>query len=225
MVYGPNFELVEERKLGYPINYLKILEGDLWIVSEEIGKEVVNGLANQTNIYKLNNTFEISDTISFRKIILDRKRIGGYGYRYWLSDIEDGLFMFMPVLTPENMLRDTLYRITDKIIKPAVKFSFKRTQSLDDEGYQTLLLYNIVNSSSYHILEYDQDWKRFMFLYDKKNKTGYNLSEGVIDDEGDPVFLRPLDLNEDVFYYIKKVEYVDKSIEEQNPEIGIVKLK
>lgn len=87
------------------------------------------------------------------------------------------------------------------------------------------MLYNIVNSSSYYILEYDQDWKRFMFLYDKKNKTGYNLSEGLIDDNGEPMFLRPLDLANNLFYYIKKVEYVDKSIEEENPIIGIVKLK
>lgn len=225
LVYGPDFELVEERKLGYPIGYLKILDGNLWIVSEEIGMKIGDDFANQTNAYKLDNAFEISDTIPFRTIILDQVRVGGYRFRYWLSDIEEGLFMFMPVLTPENMIRDTLYRISDKIIKPAVKFRFERAQSLDEQGYQTLLLYNIVNSSSYYILEYDQDWKRFMFLYDKKNKTGYNLSEGLIDDDGEPVFLRPLDLDQDVFYYIKKVDYIDSSIEEQNPEIGIVKLK
>lgn len=33
LVYGPDYDLIEERKLGYPINYLKILDGDLWIVS------------------------------------------------------------------------------------------------------------------------------------------------------------------------------------------------
>jgi len=225
LIYGPDFELVEERKLGYPIGYLKILDGDLWVVSEEIGTRIGDDFVNQTNIYKLDNAYEISDTIPFRTLILEQKQIGGYGFRYWLSDIEEGLFMFMPVLTPENMLRDTLYQVSDKIIKPAVKFRFERAQSLDEHGYQTLLLYNIVNSSSYYILEYDQEWKRFLFLYDKKNKTGYNLSEGLIDDDGEPMFLRPLDLDQDLFYYINKVEYIDRSIEEQNPEIGIVKLK
>jgi hypothetical protein len=133
--------------------------------------------------------------------------------------------MFMPVLTPENLMWDTLYQVKDKRVVSAVRFDFERKQSLDERGYQTLLLYNIINSSSYYILEYDQDWERFMFLYDKKNKTGFNLSGGLIDDEGDPVFLRPLDLDQDLFYYIKKAEYVDSSIEEQNPVIGIVKLK
>jgi hypothetical protein len=54
MIYGPDFELIEERKLGYPINYLKILEGSLWVVSEEIGVELGDEIANHTNIYKLN---------------------------------------------------------------------------------------------------------------------------------------------------------------------------
>lgn len=182
-------------------------------------------IANQTNIYKLDNAFEISDTIPFKTIILDNIRIGGYGYRFWLSDIEEGLFMFMPVLTPENLMRDTLYQVQDRSVKPIVRFHFERPQSLDERGYQTLLLYSIVCSSSYYMLEYDQDWERFKFLYDKKNQKGYNLKGGLIDEEGDTVFLRPLDLDQDVFYYIKKVEFEDKNIEEQNPVIGIVKLK
>ena len=225
LVYNTDYELVEERKLGYPIQYLKILNGKLFIVSEEIGVEVGDKFANQTNLYELETSFEISDTVPFRTILLDQRHVGGYGFRYWLSEIKEGLFVFMPVLTPENMIRDTLYQIKDKMVISALRFHFERPQSLDERGYQTLLLYNIVNSSSYYILEYDQDWERFMFLYDKKNNAGFNLSEGLIDDEGDPVFLRPLDLNHDVFYYIKKVEYADSSIEEQNPEIGIVKLK
>lgn len=225
LIYGPDFKLIEERKLGYPINYLKILEGSLWVVSEEIGLELGDEIANHTNIYKLNQDLGISDTISFKTVILDQIRVGGYGIRYWLSDIEEGLFMFMPVLTPENTIRDTLYQIVDKIVKPAVKFDFERSQSFDKWGVQTLALLNIFNSSSYYVLEYDQDYNRFMFLYDKKNKTGFNLSEGLIDGEGDPVFLRPLDLNQDLFYYFKKTEFEDKTIEELNPLIGIVKLK
>jgi hypothetical protein len=225
LIYGPDLELIDERKLGYPIKYLKALNDGLWIVSEEIGIKVEDKMANQTTIYQLDTAFQILDSIPFRRIILDKKRVGGYGVRYWLSDIDEGLFMFMPVLTPENMLRDTLYQVMDNTLKPAIRFEFERGQSLDERGYQTLLLYNVVNSSSYYILEYDQDWERFMFLYDKKKNTGYNLRKGLLDDTGEPVFLRPLDLRENLFYYIKKKEYSDKSTEEKNPEIGIVKLR
>lgn len=225
MVYDSNYQLIEERKLDYHLNYLKILDGELWTVSEEIGIKIGDNFANQTNIYKLDDANQISDTIPFRTIILDHVHIGGAGFRYWLSDIEEGLFMFMPVLTPEKMIRDTLYQIKDEKMHPAIRFNFERPQTLDESGFQTLVLLNIVNSTSYYILEYDQDWKHFLFLYNKKTNTGYNLSEGLIDEEGDPVFLRPLDLKEDLFYYIKKFEFEDKTIEEKNPIIGIVKLK
>lgn len=225
LVFDSNYQFLDERKPGYPIVYIKILEGDLWVVSEEIGLKVGEKLANQTNIYRLDKDYLITDTIPFRAIIMDQKRIGGYPYRHWVSDIDDSHFMFMPVLTPENLMRDTLYRVEDKMVVPSVRFNFERKQSLDENDYQTLLLYNIVNSRSYYILEYDQDWERYMFLYDKKNQKGYNLRGGLIDDEGDPVFLRPLDLKEDLFYFIKKKEFEDKSIEEQNPLIGIVRLK
>ncbi|MCL6258551.1 6-bladed beta-propeller [Aquiflexum sp. TKW24L] len=225
MVYDSNYQLIEERKLDYHLNYLKILDGELWTVSEEIGIKIGDNFANQTNIYKLDDAYQISDTIPFRTIILDHVHIGGAGFRFWLSDIEEGLYMFMPVLTPENMIRDTLYQVMENnIVVPAVKFQFERKQSLDESGYQTLLLINIFNSTSYYILEYEQDWERFKFLYDKKNKKGYNLQGGLIDEDGDPVFLRPLVLKEDLFYYIKKFEFEDKTIEEKNPIIGIVKL-
>lgn len=225
MVYDSAFQLIAERKLGFHLNYLRVFKGDLLIVSEEIAKKVGNEIANQTNIYKLDTEFRVSDTIPFRTIIMDKERIGGYALKHWISDIDEGDFMFMPVLTPENMLRDTLYRVEGNTVKPAVRFQFERPQSLDKNGYQTLLLYNIVNSESYYLLEYDQDWKRFMFLYDKREKKGYNLADGLIDEDGDAVFLRPLDLSQDLFYYFKKVEFKDKSIEEKNPVISIVKLK
>ncbi|WP_157198455.1 6-bladed beta-propeller [Mariniradius saccharolyticus] len=226
MVYDSAFQLIDERKLDYRLNFLKVIEGKLWIVSEEIAVKLGDGgIANQTNIYRLDKDYENPDTVPFRAINMDQERVGGYPFRHWISDLDGENFMFMPVLTPENLLRDTLYRIEGNTIKPAVRFQFERPQSLDENDYQTLLLYNIVNSKSYYLLEYDQDWKRFMFLYDKKAQKGYNLSEGLIDQAGDAVFLRPLDLNQDLFYYIKKVEFEDKSIEEQNPLIGIVKLK
>lgn len=225
IVYNKDFEFVEERKLGYPIQYLKILNGGIFIVSEEVGVALGEKFGNQSNLYELNSSFQILDTIPVRTVLLDHLQVGGSAFRYWLSNIEDGLFLFMPVLTPENLIRDTLYQIKDEKMHPAIRFNFERPQTLDASGFQTLVLLNIVNSTSYYILEYDQDWKHFLFLYNKKTNTGYNLSEGLIDEEGDPVFLRPLDLKKDHFYYIKKFEFEDKTVEEKNPIIGIVKLK
>jgi hypothetical protein len=225
LVFNKDLEFVEERKLGFPIQHLKVFDEKILIISEKIGVEVPGGFANQTNLYELNFSLEITDTIPVRTVLLEGKEVGGFGFKHFLSNIENDLFLYKPVLTTENMMRDTLYQLKDKILTPAVKFDFERPQSLNERGRQTIFLYNIINSPSYMIAEYDQDWQRMMFLYDKKNEKGYNLSKGLIDEDGEPVFLRPLDLKNDAFYFIKRVECADKDIEEVNPEIGIVKLK
>lgn len=59
----------------------------------------------------------------------------------------------------------------------------------------------------------------------KRKKEGLNLKEGFLNEEGDKVILRPLDLANDVFYFAKRQEYSNKSEEEQNPLIGIVTMK
>lgn len=106
-----------------------------------------------------------------------------------------------------------------------MKLVFERPQSLNQQGYQTMLINNINNAASYIICEYDQDWERMMFLYDKKRSKGYNLKGGLVDDEGDVVLLRPLDLAKDTFYYVKEAKFSNSNVEETNPVIGIVKLK
>jgi hypothetical protein len=226
IVYNKDGEFVEERKLGFLKQFLKVLDGRLFVMSEQIGIEVPGGYANQTNLYEVNpSSLEVMDTIPVRTVLLDKKEFGFFPFRDYFSNLEEGLFLYAPVLSSENMLRDTLYRVQDRKLEPYMRFDFERPQSLNEQGRQTILLYNIINSPSYMIAEYDQDWQRMMFLYDKKNEKGYNLSKGLIDEDGEPVFLRPLDLKNDAFYFIKRVEYADKDIEELNPEIGIVKLK
>jgi hypothetical protein len=62
-------------------------------------------------------------------------------------------------------------------------------------------------------------------LYDKFKSQGVNLKDGILDSQGDPVVLRPLNLKNDMFYYIKTSQFTKVSKEEMNPVIGIVTLK
>ena len=64
-----------------------------------------------------------------------------------------------------------------------------------------------------------------MFIYSKKESKGYNLEVGILDEDDQPVVLRPLDLENDIFYYIKEEEFQNTGVEELNPAIGIVKLR
>jgi hypothetical protein len=226
MVYNKDGEFVKERKLGFLKQFVKVLDGRLFILSEQIGIAVPGGFANQTNMYELNPvSLEVLDSIPVRTVKLDQKEFGFFSYRDYFSKIDEGLFFYTPVLSTENILRDTLYRFQDRKLEPYMRFEFERPQSLNERGRQSILLYNLINSTSFMIAEYDLDFQRMMFLYDKKNQKGFNLSKGLIDEEGDPVFLHPLDLAEDLFYYVKKFEFEDRDTEEQNPIIGIVRLR
>jgi hypothetical protein len=129
------------------------------------------------------------------------------------------------VLDPENMLRDTIYRIEGNNLIPSIKLRFEKPQSLDERGFQTLAILNIIHSSSYLICEYIQDGERRLFIYNKKESASHILKKGLLDDQGDPVVLRPLDLEKDRFFYIKTAEYSNSKTEEANPLIGIVELK
>jgi hypothetical protein len=83
----------------------------------------------------------------------------------------------------------------------------------------------LVDIANYLIAEYSIEWEKKMFLYDKRTSKGYNLNGGVLDEDGEPLILYPLDLTKDIFYFVKSVEYQDATIEEANPLIGIVRLK
>ncbi|PRY87612.1 6-bladed beta-propeller [Mongoliibacter ruber] len=230
MVYNKEGEFLEEKSFRMFVNYVELIKQTPFIMTEEIGIPVDDGFANQTNLIELNSDLDVLDTLPFRTVLLHQVEIGGYPYRHYFSDNGEGVFLYKSVLTSENMIRDTLYRFVDKKFIPYLRLKFERPQSMkespiNDRGYQTLLLHNIMYSANYLIAEYTIEWEKMMFLYDKRSSKGYNLNGGVLDEDGEPLILYPLDLANDIFYFVKSVEYQDATIEEANPVIGVVQLK
>lgn len=230
MVYSKDSKFLKEKSFPMFVNYVEIVRQQPFILTEEIGIKVKGGFANQTNVVELDSDLNVLDTIQFRTIVLNQTEIGGQPFKHFFSDNGEGIYFYKSVLTSENMIRDTLYRFEDRKFLPYLKLKFEKRQSmkenpLNEIGYQTLLLNNIIYSASYLITEYSIDWEKMMFFYDKRTSKGYNLKGGVLDEDGEPLMLRPLDLATDTFYFVKSVEYQGVAIEEVNPVIGIVRLK
>ncbi|WP_194775424.1 6-bladed beta-propeller [Pararhodonellum marinum] len=230
IVYNKEGEFLNEKSFRMFVNYVELVKQTPFILTEEIGIPLENGFANQTNLIELNADLDILDTLPFRTVILNQKEIGGYGYKHFFSDNGEGVFFYKSVLTSENLIRDTLYCFADKKFIPYLKLNFEKPQSMKESltnviGVQTLILQNVVYSANYLIVEYTIDWEAKMFLYDKRTSKGYNLNGGVLDEDGEPLILRPVDLAKDTFYFVKSVEYQDATIEEANPVIGIVQLR
>lgn len=226
MVYSGENTLIAEEVLPEFIDYVQVLPGSrLYLLLQLYGVQNEGGLANQTTLFEMDSELSIKDSIPFRVAYVDEQVAATYPYKHFMSNVGNQTYLYSPVLTNEKFLRDTLYIFRDNLLTPFAKFYFQGPH-LTDKGDKAIWIKNAIVSSAYMICEYDDSGNgQMMFLYDQKNTIGYNLKGGLLDSEGDTVFLRPLDLTNDTFYYIKTAKYLDGSSEELNPLIGIVTLR
>ncbi|WP_339757558.1 6-bladed beta-propeller [Algoriphagus aquimarinus] len=224
LVYDKNYEFLKEKKFSDFLHYIKIVDQKPILIFGRDWIPVEGGYSNQTILFELNRELDITDSILFRNTILKKANGIRYTSKHFLSNTIDGSFLYAPVLTQENILRDTLYKFEGGLIIPFVKLDFEEPH-FDENGNKGVDIYNIMHSSSYIICEYARNKDKKFFIYSKKESQGYNLEVGVLDEDDQPVVLRPLDLKNDIFYYIKEGEFQNTGIEELNPAIGIVELK
>lgn len=225
LIYSSSYEFLEEIKLNFYLDYFQVFNNTCYGISNEYGKVVKNGFENVTKLYRLGPKMEVEDTIVLRTAIVESKIATILGYRDYMSSIDDNLYIYTPVTTNENILRDTLYQLIGEDLIPFAKLNFEKPH-LSEKGIKKYWIANIVNTQSYiSSVSYNQEDEIRMLLYNKVTEKCYNFKKGILDDQGDPVLLRPLDPGNDIFYFIKKDQFSDLKTEEKNPTIGIVKLK
>lgn len=224
LVYDKNYEFLKEKKFSDFLHYISIVDQKPIIIVGRDWIPVEGGYSNQTILFELNRELDITDSILFRNVVLKKANGIRYTSKHFLSNNIDGTFLYAPVLTQENILRDTLYKFEGDSIIPFVKLDFEEPH-FDENGEKGVDIYNIMHSSSYIICEYARNKNKKLFIYSKKESLGYNLEVGVLDEDDQPVVLRPLDLKNDIFYYIKEGKFQSTGVEELNPAIGIVELK
>lgn len=224
LTYSANNLFVAEGQLPLFIDYLDVHEGTLFAVAQLDGIETENGYVNQTTLLEISPSLEVADSIPVRRVALKEQTAASYPFKHYISNMGQERYLYSPVLVNEEILRDTLYRIDGKTLTPFTKISFQKNH-LNEKNVKTIWIKNMINSQSYLVCEYDSEGENMLFLFDKASSRHYNLKDGILDGEGNPVFLRPLDLANDVFYYISSAAYSAGMTEEPNPVIGIVRLK
>ncbi|MCH7408890.1 6-bladed beta-propeller [Belliella sp. DSM 111904] len=224
LVYSPNHDLKREVLLENSWDYIGFFEGKMYSVEHKYSIPIENGFASYTSLYEINSELSIIDTLFVREVIRPNKTASAYTHNHYLSIIDNDAYFYASVFTNEKIHRDTLYQIKESSVSPHLKLDFGQLV-LNEKGIKSTLIYNIIHSKSYIICEYSHNGNKMLFLYNKKASKGYNLKEGILDEKGSPVILRPFDLSNDTFYFVKNSEYTSRSIEESNPIIGIVTLK
>lgn len=222
-IYSKDFEFIKEKNLPFFVNFLSVLNGELLVITKKDGAKMNSWASKETFLYKMNKSLELIDSTLFRtEQIIDRKTVG-FTTKLYISQNQTGAYLYTPVLINEKFLRDTLYQIVDNSILPALRLEFEGpTFSSDD--FKNINIYNIFTSSSYLFCEYDRENKRMLFMYDLINKTGINIIEGLIDKNGDPKMLKPIDLSKNLFYFYSETQFSNSAEEELNPTLVIVEL-
>ncbi|SFB08041.1 6-bladed beta-propeller [Algoriphagus aquimarinus] len=224
-VYSTENELLLENALPFYVNSLAVLEEQLFVLRQERVIPQEEGYLNQSTLYEIDRALTVVDTIPVRDVKLQTGGFSDFSFKNYFSTVGLDHYVYVPDFGSQILLHDTLYQFKDKILTPFLKMNFETIQTLDKSGIKKIQIYNVINSQSFLFCEYYSDSNHLLFVYEKESSKGYNLKSGIMDDLGNPVILRPLDLGRDIFYFVQQSEYSDSETEEQNPRIGIVQLK
>lgn len=125
LIFSKEFELIEEHLTLKSLEYIAIVKNGLWIVSQSYERPVKKGFANETYLNFFDSNFQIQDSIPFRTVILKNKTAAAYPFKNFISNRDDSYFIFTPVLTNEEFIRDTLYQIANRKLTPYRKLEFE----------------------------------------------------------------------------------------------------
>lgn len=225
LVYTFEFQLVNEFNMDFFISFLSVHKDNIYVISYEYGIVVDGGFATETVMYILDVGFNILDRIPIRKVVRNDRTASLLGYDKFISTDGVNSFIYAPVATNEGFLRDTVFQLDKNRIIPYAKLRFAEPH-LDERANKRYWIANIFLTAKYLGSYYYKDGNDiYFFLYNKKTSKAYNFKGGPLDDEGDTVVLNLLDARSDTFYYVKSIGFTNASSEEQNPTIGIVRLK
>jgi hypothetical protein len=212
------------------IEEIAFVNNEIFLIGNKFGLKANNGhFFTRTILYKLDEEV-IYDSLIVQDTPSKPNEAASHPGAFYLSDINEGLFIYTPVLLYENILRDTLFRIKDSEIEPIFRFKFVAESKLDEpRGAITIL--NIYRSSRYFFVEYTSLRTDYFFIYDQFSNESWITEAGIDDDiyNSGKIKLRPLIEKKGLFYFIMSASSVsnvmDGVYEDDNSVIAIVKVK
>lgn len=216
-------QFIEEKKFPFYIEYIHWYDNNIHIIGGEDGKKRGNQFVNQRSLFKINPNLSILDSFPIFKIKLDHELGATFPYKNYISIVNSDKFIYVPSLINEKIIRDTVFNFQNDTLIPWFKLNFTEPH-FDNKGNKLIFIKNIVTSKGFILCEYDYDGETYQFISQRKKDKSFNLRKGISIGINEKVIIRPLDVENDIFYFIVAPSYNKESFEEQNPVIGIVKL-
>ena len=223
ITYTLDNEYIAEKSFPFFIDYIELIDKNLNLIAANDGVKAGDKFVNQRSLYKVNSELAIVDSIPLLRVEMNEAIGAIYPYKNYISNIEGENYIYTPVLYSESVIRDTLFKIEERALKPALKLDFA-PPLFNEEGNKLILIKNMMLSKNFLICEYNREGSSKLYIGERNNDLSVNLKEGLLIEDEEIVTLRPFDLSNDEFYFVKTYNYSDISTEELNPMIGIVKL-
>lgn len=221
--YTLDNEYITEKRFPFFIDYIEVIGKEINLIAREDGVKSGDKFTNQRSLFKTDSELNIVDSIPLIYMEMKEQIGATYPYKNFISTVENENFIYTPVLTNESIIRDTLFKIDETVLKPALKLDFS-PPLFNEDGNKLILIKNVILSKNFLICEYNREGISLLFIGSRKTDFSINLKEGLLIDNEETVMLRPFDLTNDQFYFVKTYNYSDTSTEELNPMIGIVTL-
>lgn len=212
------------------VEEIRYINDKIWLIGNKFNLKTASGsVVTRTIIYKVEEEV-LCDSLIVQDAISEPNQAASHPGAFYLSDIDEGLFIYTPVLLYEDFLRDTLFKIDDTAVEPFVKFDFVVEDKMDNPR-EAISIINIYRSSRYFFVEYTSMRNNYFFVYDQLNKKSWNTQGGIDDDvyKTGNIKLRPLIEKDGLYYYTINASSMGNTFdgldENDNPIVAIVKLK
>jgi len=228
ILYRLNGAFVKEVNTFNFINYLAFVKDELKIFSSYFGYQAQGSaqLYNLEILFTVNSANEKKDSVVVKKIPVKSPSGTVFPQAKYFSRSNDQYYFYLPVLIPENLIRDTLYSYSNNELSFYKKIDFE-SQVNPEAKRKSIKIKSIIKTDRYYISEFLKKGD-FVFVYDIKEKEGFHMKKGI--DVSDFILektasLFPI-LNESnaVYFVGKPLESANDS-DEPNASIFKVKLK
>lgn len=188
--------------------------------------------ANITQLYRMDKNLNITDSLLLRTVVLNN-RMGGAVYDLFpFSETTAGMYFYYPVLLPEPMLRDTLYKIEENVLTPSIRLDLGMPYTFSVQNMQrNILIFKIFRTDRYFFAQYLVPQTGGFFCYDLDEQQSYTMGAGFTDDYFNTgiIQIQPLNTAQNEIYYTRDgyqlVGIIEGISESSNPVVIIVKLK
>lgn len=221
--YSLSNQYIEEKKFPFYIDYVHWFDNYVYIIAGEDGKKVGNQFVNQRSLFKIKSNFNILGVSPILNISLDYQLGATFPFKNYISLIGSDKYIYVPSLINEKVVRDTVFSFENDKLIPSIKLNFPKPHFDNNENKLTYIK-NIVVSKNYILCEYDYEGEIFQYISKRNEDNSFKFKNGISIGNDENVILRPLDAENDLFYFVKISYYDQESSEEPNPIVGIVKL-